>query len=260
MTRPILLCDALTKRFRDGAALRTPLQDASLRVEPGERLAVLGESGSGKSTLLGILGGLDRDFEGKVELFGHDLRKLSDGALARLRGEKVGFVFQAFHLFYHLSVIDNVLSPALFGRHDPKVRSRAVELLERLGIADRAKDSPVQLSGGQRQRVAIARALLYSPPLLLCDEPTGNLDRATAASLLSLFTELNEKDGITIVAVTHSEQMAEIATRILRLESGRLVGVESPGPISERESKPPDPSAARHAPRTESPELEEGTP
>ncbi len=227
MTRPILLCEGLTKRFRDGAALRTPLEGASLRVDEGERLAVLGESGSGKSTLLGILGGLDRTFEGKVELFGHDLRALGDRELARLRGEKVGFVFQAFHLFYHLSVLDNVLSPALFGRRDPKLRGRAVELLERLGIADRANDSPVHLSGGQRQRVAIARALLNSPPLLLCDEPTGNLDRATAASLLSLFIELNEKDGVTIVAVTHSDQMAEIATRTLRLSDGKLLDAAS---------------------------------
>lgn len=222
MSAPILRCEGLTKRFRDGAALRTPLEDVAFRVADGELVAVLGESGSGKSTLLGILGGLDRAFDGKVELFGRDVHSLGDRALARLRGEKVGFVFQAFHLFYHLTVIENVLCPSLFGRRDAKLETRALALLDRLGLRDRASDSPVRLSGGQRQRVAIARALLYSPPLLLCDEPTGNLDKATAASLLELFQELNEKDGITIVAVTHSEQLAEIASRTLRLEAGHL--------------------------------------
>ncbi len=223
MTQPILICEGLTKRFSDGAATRTPLSDVALHVDEGELVAVLGESGSGKSTLLGILGGLDRAFDGKVELFGKDLRSLGDRALARLRGEKVGFIFQAFHLFYHLSVVENVLCPALFGRRDKKLATRAMELLDRLGLADRASDSPVRLSGGQRQRVAIARALLYSPPLLLCDEPTGNLDKATAASLLELFEELNTEDGITIVAVTHSDQLADVASRTLRLEGGRLV-------------------------------------
>jgi putative ABC transport system ATP-binding protein len=223
VTAPILLCEGLTKRFGDGAAVRMPLEQVSLRVDEREFVAVLGQSGSGKSTLLGILGGLDRTFEGRVELFGHDLRSLGDRALARLRGEKVGFIFQAFHLFYHLTVAENVMSPALFGRSDKKLAKRAMDLLDRLGLADRAGDSPVRLSGGQRQRVAIARALLYSPPLLLCDEPTGNLDKGTAQSLLDLFVELNRDDGITIVAVTHSEQLAQIASRTLHLENGKLV-------------------------------------
>ena len=199
----------------------TPLDGVSLTVEPGELVAVVGASGAGKSTLLAIAGGLDRRFEGKLELFGEDATKLSDSALARLRGDRIGFVFQAFHLFSHLSVIDNVLCPALFATKRKGLRERAEKLLADLGIEGRSDDSPAQLSGGQRQRVAIARALLLEPALLLCDEPTGNLDRASAAALLGVLGKLN-RDGVTIVAATHSHELAKVAGRAVRIASGKI--------------------------------------
>ncbi len=183
---------------------------------------MLGPSGSGKSTLLGIVGGLDRDYQGKVAVFGEDLRGLSDRALSRLRGDRIGFVFQAFHLLAHLSVLDNVLAPALFTADDAGLRPRALALLERLGLADRALDTPARLSGGQRQRVAIARALLRRPALLLCDEPTGNLDAETGARTIELFRDLHREGGLTVVAVTHEERLAAVATRTLHLRDGRL--------------------------------------
>jgi putative ABC transport system ATP-binding protein len=179
---PIVRTEDLRKAYGRGEAARAALDGVTLTIVPGELVCVLGPSGCGKSTLLGVMGGLDRSYEGRVTLFGEDLRTFDDGALARLRNARIGFVFQAFHLLLHLSVLDNVLAPALF---DPEGRDRtrrARDLLDRLGLGDRAGDTPAELSGGQRQRVAIARALLMRPSLLLCDEPTGNLDRTTGAS------------------------------------------------------------------------------
>jgi len=190
-------------------------------------VAILGPSGSGKSTLLGIVGGLDRDYEGRVELFDRNLARMPDAELARLRGSRIGFVFQAFHLLPHLTVLDNVLAPALFDPSGEDLSRRALEVLDRLGLADRAGDLPVQLSGGQRQRVAIARALLHRPALLLCDEPTGNLDAETGAQTIALFRELFAEGGLTIVAVTHEERLASIATRTIRLRDGRIAGEEA---------------------------------
>ena len=224
----IIRAEALRKLYGDERAARPALDGVTLSVEEGEHVAILGPSGSGKSTLLGILGGLDRTYEGRVELFDRNLAKLSDAALARLRGERIGFAFQAFHLLPHLSVLDNVLAPALFSpaplaplaRGD--LREHALSVLGRLGLADRAGDQPGQLSGGQRQRVAIARALLRKPALLLCDEPTGNLDAETGAQTIALFRELHAEGGLTVVTVTHEERLASIATRIIRLRDGRV--------------------------------------
>jgi putative ABC transport system ATP-binding protein len=212
----------LTKWYGDGPARRAALDKVTFAVDPGEFVAVLGPSGSGKSTLLGVLGGLDRDYEGRAVVFDEDLRKLGDAALSRLRGERIGFVFQAFHLLGHLSVLDNVLAPALFAHGGTDLRVRAQQLLERLGLGDRAEDPPARLSGGQRQRVAIARALLRRPKLLLCDEPTGNLDTETGARTIELFRELHRQEGLTLVAVTHEERLAEAATRTVRLRDGKL--------------------------------------
>ena len=214
--------DGLTKLYGEGPARRAALDNVSLSIDAGELLAVLGPSGSGKSTLLGIVGGLDRDYQGRVTVFGEDLRALGDRALSRLRGDRIGFVFQAFHLLPHLTVLDNVLAPALFTANDPALRPRALALLERLGLAERALDTPARLSGGQRQRVAIARALLRRPALLLCDEPTGNLDAETGARTIDLFRELHREGGLTIVAVTHEERLAAAATRTLHLRDGRF--------------------------------------
>jgi putative ABC transport system ATP-binding protein len=218
----LIRLEGLTKRYGDGPARRAALDGISLTVEPGELLAVLGPSGSGKSTLLGVAGGLDRDYEGTARVFGEDLQRLSDGALSRLRGARIGFVFQAFHLLVHLSVLDNVLAPALFQPDAKDLRPRALELLEHLGLGGREADTPAQLSGGQRQRVAIARALLRRPELLLCDEPTGNLDVETGARTIELFRSLHAQGGLTIVAVTHEERLARVATRTVQLRDGRL--------------------------------------
>jgi putative ABC transport system ATP-binding protein len=232
LTAPCLRAAGLTKSFGDARARRPVLRDLDLDVEAGEFVTVLGTSGSGKSTLLGILGGLDLDFEGTVTVLGHDLRSLGDRRLAALRGARIGFVFQAFHLLGHLSVIDNVLAPALFADDAGDLAPRALSLLDRLGLADRASDSPAELSGGQRQRVAIARALLRRPAVLLCDEPTGNLDAETGASTIELFRELHREEKLTVIAVTHEERLAGAATRTLHLRDGRIARERPAGEAS----------------------------
>ncbi|MCC6554419.1 MAG: ABC transporter ATP-binding protein [Polyangiaceae bacterium] len=222
----VVRVEGLRKKHGDGKGARPALDGVTLAVEEGELVAILGPSGSGKSTLLGIVGGLDRAYEGRVELFDRDLARLGDEELARLRGARIGFVFQAFHLLPHLTVLDNVLAPSLFDPSGADASGRAMEVLARLGLADRAGDLPAQLSGGQRQRVAIARALLHRPALLLCDEPTGNLDAETGAQTIALFRELFAEGGLTVLAVTHEERLAAAATRTIRLRDGRVVGEE----------------------------------
>lgn len=216
--------ERVTRVHDAGKGTRHALSDVDFAAKGGEFVAVLGPSGSGKSTLLSIIGGLDRAYKGKVLLWGEDIGTMSDTRLARLRGERIGFVFQHFHLLPHLSVLENVTTPALFdpnAREDADVQ-RAKELLDRLGLADRTTDTPAELSGGQRQRVAIARALLRRPKLLLCDEPTGNLDADTGAQTIALFEELHRQDGLTIVAVTHEERLARVASRVVHLRNGRI--------------------------------------
>lgn len=219
---PVVAVENLRKVYGDGDGARAALDGVSLTVDKGELVVILGHSGSGKSTLLGIAGGLDRAYEGKVSLFGQDVATLSDKALARLRGKKIGFVFQAFHLLNHVSVLDNVLAPALFDEGPRRREEQALSVLDHLGIKDRARDLPSRLSGGQRQRVAIARALLQSPELLLCDEPTGNLDAETGERTISLFRDLH-REGLTMLAVTHEERLANIATRVIRLKDGKIL-------------------------------------
>jgi putative ABC transport system ATP-binding protein len=202
------------------------LRGVSLTVDDGELLALCGRSGSGKSTILNVLGGLDRKFSGKAEVLGRDLGALDDQALARFRGESVGFVFQGFNLLEHLSVKENVALPAWF-RHGAalpqrEVDSRAVDALSRVGVIEHANKRPGELSGGQKQRVAIARALFAEPRLLVADEPTGNLDTDTGRDVIALFERLN-RDGLTIVVVTHEERVSQACTRVLRLEDGKLV-------------------------------------
>ena len=203
---------------------RVALDDVSLTIDPGELVAVLGTSGSGKSTLLHILGALDRDFEGDVTLDGKDLRALDDRDAAALRQRMLGFVFQSFHLVPTWRVRQNVLLPASFAPEPVKdLDARVDKVLERVGLTGRGDDLPTALSGGQRQRVAIARALLLSPPVLLCDEPTGSLDLQTGAQILSLFEELHRERALTIILVTHEERVTAIARRVLRIEDGRVV-------------------------------------
>jgi putative ABC transport system ATP-binding protein len=211
------------KEYEDGdGTLVRVLDGMSLEVAPGDFVAVVGPSGSGKSTLLHLLGGLDVHYKGEVEVAGVKLRGLKDKELARFRNTHVGFVFQSFHLIPNLSAVENVLMPAYFGAAPSEDRKRAESLLDRVGLLSKKDRAPVRLSGGERQRVAIARALFTGPKLLLCDEPTGNLDAATGAGVIQLFHELH-REGLTILAVTHEERMSSAARRVLRLKEGRLV-------------------------------------
>jgi putative ABC transport system ATP-binding protein len=226
MGAPAIRTRALRRVHEGGRGARAALDGVDLVVEEGEFVAVTGPSGSGKSTLLAVLGGLDRGYEGSVELWGEDLGRVSDARLSRLRGERIGFVFQHFHLLTHLTVLENVLTPALFDPAGGDARARGMGLLERLGLGDRAEDTPAELSGGQRQRVAIARALLRRPRLLLCDEPTGNLDAETGDRTIALLRGLYEEEKLTVVAVTHEERLSRAATRIVPLRDGRVTRAE----------------------------------
>ncbi|KFA93597.1 ABC transporter ATP-binding protein [Archangium violaceum] len=213
----------IVKQYRDGDGTEVRVLDGlSLDVADGDFVAVVGPSGSGKSTLLHLLGGLDVHYQGDVEVAGVKLSGLKDKELARFRNQHVGFVFQSFHLIPNLSAVENVLMPSHFGAASPEARKRAESLLDRVGLLAKKDRAPVRLSGGERQRVAIARALFTGPRLLLCDEPTGNLDAATGAGVITLFEELN-REGITLLAVTHEDRMSSAARRVLRLKEGRLV-------------------------------------
>ena len=217
----MLRCDALTKTYRSGGRELTVLNDISFAVEPGGVVAVVGPSGSGKTTLLGLLAGLDRPTSGTVHLDGADLTTLDGDALARLRGGKVGFVFQSFQLIPTLTARENVQVPLEL--RGEAAAERATELLERVGLADRADHYPAQLSGGEQQRVALARAFSTLPKILFADEPTGNLDARTGAGIIDLMTELNRDLGTTLVLVTHDLDLAGRARRTIRLADGRIV-------------------------------------
>ncbi len=213
----------IVKEYVDGDGTKVRVLDGmSLEVQDGDFVAVVGPSGSGKSTLLHLLGGLDVHYQGEVEVGGVKLNGLGDKALARFRNTHVGFVFQSFHLIPNLSALENVLMPSHFGVAPADGRKRAEALLERVGLGAKKDRAPVRLSGGERQRVAIARALYSGPKLLLCDEPTGNLDAATGAGVIQLFQELH-REGLTVLAVTHEDRMSAAARRVLRLKEGRLV-------------------------------------
>ena len=233
---PAVLARDLVRRFEAGNSARTVLDGASLEIAAGEIALVFGASGSGKTTLLNVLGGLDRAYGGTVRIFGNDLRTLDDRELAELRGRRIGFVFQTFHLLDTLCVLDNVTAPFLFAT--PAVpgeiaRRRGLEVLERVGLADRAVALPGELSGGQRQRVAIARALVREPGLLLCDEPTGNLDRATGDQIVELFASLHATLGTALVVVTHEERMLRLGGRVLAMHDGRITA-DGPSETAER--------------------------
>jgi ABC-type lipoprotein export system ATPase subunit len=216
----------VTKRYGTARADEPALVGIDLDIVAGEHVALLGPSGSGKTTLLNLIGGLDRAYEGTVSVNAIDLAPLSDAALARIRSSTVGFVFQHYGLLDHLSVVDNVTLPGAFGDDVARTRAestaRAMQLLERVGIAHKATALPPTLSGGQRQRVAVARALFNHPKLLLCDEPTGSLDTHTGAGVIRLLEALNA-EGVTLVTVTHDARVASSARRVVRLEDGRVV-------------------------------------
>ncbi len=214
----------VTKRFTKGEHVITPLDDVTLSIEQGEFFVLLGPSGSGKTTLLHLLAGIDRPESGRVVVAGQALGELSPGPLADWRAEHVGYVFQQHHLVPVLTAYENVELPLhLFPLSRAQRHERVALALEAVGLADRADHLPRQLSGGQEQRVALARAIVADPPLLVADEPTGNLDHASAEAILTLFRRLQRERGKTIVMVTHDPNAAAYGTRIVRLDKGRLL-------------------------------------
>jgi putative ABC transport system ATP-binding protein len=213
----------LRKDYGSGEGLVRALDMVDLDVSRGEAVAVMGPSGCGKSTLLHLIGGLDRPSAGQLTVAGQRVDELSERALAHFRRDEIGFVFQAFQLMDELTAQENVELPALLAGHSPnEARTRATALLERVGLADRARHLPSMLSGGQRQRAAIARALVNDPGIVLADEPTGNLDSASAFDVLSLLGDLHAK-GLTLVIVTHDERIAATADRLISMRDGAFV-------------------------------------
>jgi len=213
---------ALGKRVHLPAGELTILQGVSFTVNAGEAAAIVGASGSGKSTLLSLLAGLDRPSEGEVKLAGVALSTLDEDGRAKLRGERVGFVFQSFQLLPALNALENAMLPLeLRGERKPEIAARAI--LERVGLGERLDHYPRQLSGGEQQRVALARAFVTRPEVLFADEPTGNLDAATGDAVIDLLFELNRQAGTTLVLVTHDEHLASRCNRTLRLDHGRLI-------------------------------------
>ena len=230
-TSPILVARGLTRRFISGNHTITVLDDINLSIEHGEFVAIMGKSGSGKSTLLALLAGLDRASEGSVFLDGEQIDALDEPALALLRRQKVGFVFQSFQLLSNFTALENVMLPLeLLG--NAAARSKATELLEAVGLSGRGHHYPTQLSGGEQQRVALARAFASDPPLLLADEPTGNLDGENGERVLRLMLKLKRDRGATLVLVTHDASLAALADRIIRLQDGQIVESPAPGEIS----------------------------
>ena len=217
----MIRCEGLTRTYPSGGGTLTVLKNITLSVEPGGFLAIVGPSGSGKTTLLGLLAGLDQPSTGTVTLDGVRLDTLTEDGRARLRGERVGFVFQSFQLVPTLTALENVLVPLeLLGRPDV---ARARRLLADVGLAGREHHYPAQLSGGEQQRVALARAFVNTPRILFADEPTGNLDAATGATIIALMNQLNQANGTTLVLVTHDQLLADRARRTVRLADGEIV-------------------------------------
>jgi putative ABC transport system ATP-binding protein len=218
---PRLECRGLVKRLPSGGRPLTILAGIDLVVPAGDFVAILGPSGSGKSTLLGLMAGLDRPTEGSVLLDGEPLERLDEDDLARLRRRRIGFVFQDFQLLANLTALENVLLPLELGGASD-ARERARDLLVRVGLGERGHHYPSQLSGGEQQRVALARAFAPRPALLLADEPTGNLDSRTGKEALDLLVELREREGATLVLVTHDPQVAACAARRVHIDAGRV--------------------------------------
>jgi putative ABC transport system ATP-binding protein len=212
----------LCRNFRVGDSWVHALDHVNLQIDKGDFVAVMGPSGSGKSTLMNILGCLDTPDDGRYRFLEQEVADLDDAELSRIRNRRIGFVFQSFHLLPRLTALDNVLLPMRYSDTDAhEAHERGVDLLKRLGLADRMDHKPNQLSGGQRQRVAIARSIINEPPLLLADEPTGNLDSKTSEEIMELFGELNRR-GQTVLMVTHEEEIAAHARRLIRMRDGRI--------------------------------------
>ena len=228
MSEYVLAAHKLSKTYQSGSRTLTVLNDVDLTLSPGETCAVVGPSGSGKTTLLGLCAGLDRPTSGTIDLCGARLNELSEDELSRLRNHEVGFIFQTFQLIPTLTAVENVMVPAEL-QGAANVRPRAEALLEQVGLDDRRTHYPAQLSGGEQQRVAIARAFINRPTILFADEPTGNLDAETGATIEDLIFELNRTAGTTLMLVTHDQELAARTGRVIKLRGGNVVADETVG-------------------------------
>jgi putative ABC transport system ATP-binding protein len=226
----IIEAKQVSKTYAIGSREIPVLSDISLSVKPGEFLVVEGSSGSGKTTLLSLLSGLDRPTAGRIVVDGADITDSAEDDLAPMRNEIFGFVFQSFHLVPSLSALENVMFPAEL-RHDHKAEEKARRLLQRVGLAHRIDNFPHQLSGGEMQRVAICRALINRPKIIFADEPTGNLDSQNGTAILELLVEFHQEQHSTMILVTHSQDIAQLANRIIFLEDGRINGQKQGMPI-----------------------------
>lgn len=225
--KEIICMEAVRKIYRSGAGAVRALDGVDLQIREGEYVAIMGPSGSGKSTMMNLLGCLDTPTEGRYLLDGRDVRALDDDRLSEIRNRKIGFVFQSFNLLPRLDALENVALPLLYAGVGKAARlQRAADALRQVGLADRATHRPDEMSGGQRQRVAVARALVTRPSIILADEPTGNLDTATSEEVMKLFDAIHRK-GNTIILVTHEEDVARHACRIIRLRDGKIESDEN---------------------------------
>jgi putative ABC transport system ATP-binding protein len=226
----VIRLEGLTKNYQMGQHVVPALRGIDLHIPPGSYVAIMGPSGSGKSTLMNILGCLDRPTAGKYHLDGEDVSRLSDDDLAGIRNRKIGFVFQSFNLLAQATAVENVALPLVYAGADQQ-DERARHALRRVALEERADHRPTEMSGGQRQRVAIARAIITEPPLILADEPTGNLDTRTSEEILEIFADLH-RSGSTIVLVTHERDVGEHAQRIITCRDGAIVDDEAVSPPS----------------------------
>ena len=236
MTEPIIIVDNIHKSYLMGKDAVPALRGVTLNIERGEFVCLMGPSGSGKTTLLNIIGGLDEPSRGHINIEGETLVSLSEDKLAKLRLEKMGFVFQNYNLLANFTALENVEAPMVLARVSRRERTaRAMALLEKVGLDDRAKHYPSELSGGQQQRVAIARALANDPPILIGDEMTGDLDSETGFAIMKLIQDLN-KEGMTIVFVTHDPRMSKFAGTVVNMQDGKLLNIERQEPEDANDS------------------------
>lgn len=225
LMQTILSLQNVSKNYKSGGSLLTVLDNISFSVDAGASMAIVGPSGSGKTTLLGLCAGLDQPTSGSVALQQNHLESLNEDQLASIRNRYVGFIFQNFQLMPTLTAIENVMVP-LELRGEKKVRARAMEFLDKVGLVDRSHHYPAQLSGGEQQRIAIARAFSNRPAILFADEPTGNLDAETSDKIVDLIFGLNREAGTTLVLVTHNDELAALTQRIIHLKGGKIVSDE----------------------------------